>query len=238
MNNDFQIENIGFVQPPKTCGYCHYRITPGYQNLIWSPHTGYTPGSLLKERAIITWLCSNADCKRIIFAEYQFSRGHNNRPDFRFIRNLDDIPEIPDWPVVIKELQSPDGVPSRFEKIYLESLIAEQKGISEIAGMGFRKAIEFLVKDWAINQKPEECEKIKESTLMEVINNHMINGETKEILKRAVWLGNDHAHYDPYHIDYDIHDLKRLIKLFIGQLDQNWQIVRYNSEIQPKPRPN
>ncbi len=45
---------------------------------------------------------------------------------------------------------------SKFIKTYLQSLEAESNGLDEIAGMGYRKAIEYLVKDWSIQENQDD----------------------------------------------------------------------------------
>lgn len=49
-----------------------------------------------------------------------------------------------------------------FYSIYNQSLTAKELGLTEIYGMGFRKAIEYLVKDYAIKKRPEDSEQIKQ----------------------------------------------------------------------------
>ena len=73
-----------------------------------------------------------------------------------------------EWPLSIKELKSGffEGERSKFIDVYNQSLEAEIKGLDEIAGMGFRKSLEILVKDFVSlnvsgNEREAEIEKIK-----------------------------------------------------------------------------
>lgn len=100
-----------------------------------------------------------------------------------------------------------------FVKIYNQALTAESLALDQISGIAFRKALEFLIKDFLILQNPEKIEEIKNAALGNCINNFIDNAQLKQVATRAVWLGNDHAHYQQIYTDKDINDLKRLIRL-------------------------
>jgi len=99
--------------------------------------------------------------------------------------------------------------------------------------MGFRKAIEYLVKDWAIKSNPKDFEKINESWLSAVIKKYY-KGDLKDILERATWLGNDQSHYNKLFDEYDIDDLKELIALIMVELDRQYKLNHYITTIQKK----
>ena len=117
-------------------------------------------------------------------------------------------------------------IPSRFKKIYMQSLEAEHRGLDEIAGMGYRKAIEFLVKDWAIQNHPDNTEEIKGARLSQVISK-FYEGEFKDILERGTWLGNDETHYVRLFEEFNIDDLKELINLMMAELDKEYKKSHY-----------
>ena len=49
----------------------------------------------------------------------------------------------------------------QFVKIYNQANAAESSALDEIAGIGYRKALEFLIKDFAISENDNDAEKIK-----------------------------------------------------------------------------
>ncbi|MCM3743240.1 DUF4145 domain-containing protein [Sporosarcina luteola] len=100
-----------------------------------------------------------------------------------------------------------------FSKIYNQALEAERRGLDQIAGIGFRKSLEFLVKDYLINFKSKEKESIEGKLLGKCITEDVSDENVKEIAKRAVWLGNDETHYIRKWEGKDIKDLKILIDL-------------------------
>lgn len=56
--------------------------------------------------------------------------------------------------------------------------------------------------------------------LTECIRKYSPTEDTKELLLRASWIGNDFAHYESKHEDLDINDLKQLILLSAGSIIQ------------------
>lgn len=125
------------------------------------------------------------------------------------------------------------NISPEFIKIYNQSYTAEQKGLDEIAGMGYRKALEFLIKDFAISINPKESKSIKSDSLSDCIKKYIDFPELKIVATRAVWLGNDNSHYVKKHTDKDLDDLKTLLTLSI-----HWIVLRIKTNkaglIKPK----
>jgi len=91
--------------------------------------------------------------------------------------------------------------------------------LDQITGVGYRKALEFLIKDYAIKNNPSEEKSIKKTPLMQVINKHIGDTNIKNVAKRAVWLGNDETHYIRVWEDKDLSFLKQLIDLTIHWIE-------------------
>lgn len=109
----------------------------------------------------------------------------------------------------------------QFVKIYNQALAAETSGLDEIAGLGYRKALEFLVKDFIIHQHPDEADEIKKLMLSPCINKYIDNPQIKTLVERSAWIGNDEAHYVRKQADRDVNDMKAFIKAivyFIGMV--------------------
>ncbi|CAI3318029.1 hypothetical protein CIRMBP1229_02171 [Enterococcus cecorum] len=99
-----------------------------------------------------------------------------------------------------------------FIKIYTEAKTADSIGLDSIAGVGYRKSAEFLIKDYLIKQNPDCTEDIKKKFLGNVINEYMSDFPKIQSLAKAVaWIGNDETHYQRKHNDKDINDLKKFI---------------------------
>lgn len=109
----------------------------------------------------------------------------------------------------------------QFDKIYNQALAAESYGLDEIAGLGYRKSLEFLVKDFAIHQHPNDSDEIKKLMLSPCIKKYIDNQQIKTLAERSAWIGNDEAHYIRKQEDRDVNDMKAFIKAtvyFIGMI--------------------
>ena len=109
----------------------------------------------------------------------------------------------------------------QFDKIYNQALAAETNGLDEIAGLGYRKALEFLIKDYAIHIRPDEESTIKAKPIAQCINSYIDNEAIKTLAERSAWIGNDEAHYIRKKDDRDVSDMKSFIQAivyFIGMI--------------------
>lgn len=102
-----------------------------------------------------------------------------------------------------------------FVEIYNQAYQAEQAGLSKICGAGYRKSLEFLVKDYAISESPDDESKIKKKLLGACINDHIDNKKIQTLAKASAWIGNDETHYERKHEDYDISHLKEFINAIV-----------------------
>jgi len=102
-----------------------------------------------------------------------------------------------------------------FVKIYNEAFAAEQYSLFEICGVGYRKALEFLIKDYAIYINPDKKGEIENALLGQVIQSFVSDNRIKSVAKRAAWLGNDETHYLRKWEGKNLTDLKKLIELTV-----------------------
>ena len=154
--------------------------------------------------------CPRPECAIGFAAEYSVINYALNPREYIFTRIIKGSPKKGNTPVEISDL-SPG-----FEKIYNQSFHAEQIGLDEIAGVGYRKSLEFLIKDYLIIKYPDKKEDIKKTFLGICINNWVEEKKKKKTTKRAAWLGNDHTHYVKKWEDKDLNDLKILIQLTVN----------------------
>jgi len=118
-----------------------------------------------------------------------------------------------------------------FNNIYNQASISEELGLLEIAGPGYRKALEFLIKDYAISRQPEKAEDIKHKLLGTVINEYVADTRIKSTAKRAAWLGNDETHYYKKWANQDLGDLKTLIEPTIRWIESEEMTVKYEEDM-------
>jgi hypothetical protein len=185
---------------PTKCPHCHKSMVP---MALFGFHTDSGSRKFPLE---VFMNCPAADCKQSFIAYYhrlnekryyygdQTSIGSFSKPEFS---------------------ETINNISEDFILIFSEAHIAEELNLLEICGVGYRKAIEFLIKDYLIRKNPKNEEKIKKEQLGPCINKFIENEKIKMVSKRAVWLGNDETHYVRKWENKDLKDLKSLISLVI-----------------------
>lgn len=106
------------------------------------------------------------------------------------------------------------SISPRFVKVYNQANQAEAEQLDEISGMGYRKALECLIKDYLISTGKYEKEKVVNTLLGTCINNMIENELVKKVAKKCAWIGNDFTHYESKH-NLGIETLKSLIEAVV-----------------------
>lgn len=123
-----------------------------------------------------------------------------------------------------------------FVIIYNEAYSAEQMLLSNICGAGYRKALEFLVKDYLSKDKSEEERgAIQKKPLAKCIEDDVADQRIKSVAKRAVWIGNDETHYIKKWEQKDVNDLKGVIHLTIRWIEQEVETEQLLADM-PEPK--
>lgn len=192
-------------EEPRECPLCHHALRPDMKpgHLLWDhrsgPYTVHIP-------------CFCPQCRKMFFTEYS---GHYHDPYFGtpILKTL--------FPSNFHPAEFPEGISGlspTFVEAYNQSLSAESQGLTEICGMGYRKALEYLVKDYLIHLDPALEDAIKKELLsasIKRINSHQI----KILAERSTWIGNDETHYVRKHEDLDYSDMKRFINALVRYID-------------------
>lgn len=184
---------------PDTCPYCHKSLKP-------ERYFGYF--NEYENQIELTHLCPNDKCQKLFIAYYKKIGGAHYLTGTSF-----------GLPLKREFNDSIQKTSSQFEIIYNQSYIAEQMSLIEICGVGYRKALEFLIKDYLSNKFPDEKENIQIKNLGKCINDYVDFDKLKIVSKRAIWLGNDETHYVRKWENKDLTDLKRLIDLTIHWIE-------------------
>ncbi|EKO3833935.1 DUF4145 domain-containing protein [Vibrio harveyi] len=106
-----------------------------------------------------------------------------------------------------------------FVSIYREAEDARSHGLYQISGPGYRKAFEFLIKDYAKSLAPDQSEQIESMFSGKVVNEFIGDPRIQMVAKRALWLGNDETHYLRKWVEHDLDDLITLIRLAINWVE-------------------
>jgi hypothetical protein len=155
--------------------------------------------------------CPRKECGRLFIAEYY------PRIDYRRNCHFELSALYPQTPDQAKIADGVAEVSPNFVEIMNQSLAAESHTLDQLVGMGLRKALEFLIKDYCVHKHPDKEAEIKANPLGKCIADYISDSNIKDCAARATWLGNDETHYTRVWTDHDISDLRVLI-----QLTQNW----------------
>lgn len=105
-----------------------------------------------------------------------------------------------------------------FVETYTQAETAEALHLYEICGSGYRKALEYLVKDYLCVNEPENTELIQSEFLSASIKR--INyGRIQTLAEKCAWIGNDETHYVRKHDDLNFTDMKKFIKAILYYIE-------------------
>lgn len=189
---------------PDVCPHCHHAVAPFFLTAIL-----YRGGKVVDA----AYRCTRNNCLRMFVAVFRQNFMDQHAPyELKYTYPRNPIP-----PEFSKEIIE---VSPQFSEVFTQAAAAESFGLSEIAGVGYRKALEFLIKDYAISKHAGKEEQIKSKFLGKVIDDYVASENIKQCAKRAAWLGNDETHYVRKWEEKDINDLKRLIDLTEHWIEQ------------------
>jgi hypothetical protein len=207
---DYHYHYVDYI--PTKCPHCGKQVT--LKLLIVIPEKNIYTLDYKKETKYFSFIfqCGESCCK-IIVAIYKEIDGYSHKYTYSSYYPKDEFlsPEFSD---TINKL-SPN-----FIEIYKQSAIAEHYQCKDIAGAGYRKALEFIVKDYAIKYNNEtESAKIRTMPLSQVIETYLKSSKLKDIAKRATWLGNDEVHYEKKWKNENLETLKKAITISIRDIE-------------------
>lgn len=174
------------VDIPEHCPLCNHDIS---LNCIFACRS--------RSGVIYVFLCPRFECQAVFFVRWNDEKFTVYPAEANMDKIFSDV-----------SIVSPD-----FYETYRQSSIAELSGLDKICGMGYRRAAEFLVKDFLdafgdIDKSKEEIYKMSFSSAISKLPNQ----ELKALAKAASWLGNDEAHTFKKWTTYDIQNLKSFIQ--------------------------
>lgn len=193
---------------PNVCPVCKHTIVP---NCLLVSDKDYDVQTHIRIKEVV-FKCTNNNCNSLFLSQYECFATHSEI--------FATIPILIDGLEVSKEIKM---MSPSFEKIYNQASQSEQLGLDSICGVGYRKAIEFLVKDYlkSIETDIYTNEKVESTSLRNCIKQWIEDPRIKAVLERATILGNDETHYKRVYLDKDINDLKLLIQLTLHFIDMD-----------------
>lgn len=166
----------------------------------------HTFGAKSDTEVQVVYQCAFAGC-RSFFVGY-YDRGQS---DLKWLKPEKPVPN--EFPELIQKL-SPT-----FVSVYQEAHEAQHLGLNQVAGPGYRKAFEFLIKDYAKALEPSKVKEIEAAFSGTVVNNYVSDPRIQSVAKRTLWLGNDETHYLRKWSAHDLGDLVTLIRLTLAWIE-------------------
>ena len=199
---------------PDFCPICNTGVKPEFV-AAFTCSTNHEIDSL--------YVCPRSDCSKMFIATY--IRNSVNSTYYLY-SSLPSTLEVED---IVEEVAE---ISPQFSEIFIQATKAEAYGLGEIAGVGYRKSLEYLIKDYCIAQNSDKEEDIKKRPISQVIDSFVSNENVKQCAKRAVWLGNDETHYVRKWEGKDIKDLKLLIQITVNWIQQEVITKRLLADMQ------
>jgi hypothetical protein len=196
---------------PDECPVCHVSVDP---RLIAGAH--------LPPHVQLVYQCPKQGCRAFFVAYFHLPNGNV----YSLIRTAPKTFKKESFEPLI------ENVSSAFVEIYNQALAAETNNLDQVAGIGFRKALEFLVKDFLIHKKLGGEKEIKELFLGQCIKK-LGDAKLQSCADRATWLGNDESHYVRKWLAHDISDLKKLLKLTVAWMHTMLLTEEYEAAMPP-----
>lgn len=190
------------IEIPDTCPHCGKNMEPEQISDVYDR---------VAKTVALTFRCSINDCHKFFILEYQV-----NKSNVGSIASFGQLIQYSyngfQEPAISKNIRNLSPV---FSETFVEASIAEAKKLTNISGIAYRKAFEFLVKDFASYQNQEKLEEIRKNSLNNVIDMfYQDMPMIKDLLHITRRIGNDETHYYREFTDIDIEDLKKLIYNF------------------------
>lgn len=215
-----QVEEVRLPEVPNECPNCFNKITPiiRYGYLSDDGHPIYY-------NLCIAMQCPAAKCKTIFLASYSAYYDNHNELDISYVGTNGLKPKNKDFAACIQEIS-----PS-FCSIYNQALAAELYGLTQICGAGYRKSLEFLIKDYLIAKRPDVASEVRSKALGSVINEYISSDNIKTVARCAAYLGNDETHYQRTWKDEDLTGLKKLIDVTLHWIEAEEITLHYATKM-------
>ncbi len=211
------------IDTPSICPTCHLGIIPQFLT-----------GIMIPDMPIYSAIFSCPSCNSVIFASYQIRENYEG-----LLVTGSPIVFPPAAPTVDIPSEMNEYFPEFFE-LYQQSASAEAAGLHQICGMGYRKALETLVKTHLCSEYPDESAAILSETLAQSINRLSGYPKIHALAKAASWIGNDYAHIVKKHPDRDISDMKAftlaLCHLILAEKEADNALSMLNAPAGTSPR--
>lgn len=116
------------------------------------------------------------------------------------------------------------AISPRFVDMYNQAKQAEFHKSFELAAIGYRSALEILVKDFAIKELGKDEQEVANKKLFSAIGEYLQLDQLVATADVVRVLGNDFTHYKRKHPEFDFELLKDYMDIFISQIDVMYKV--------------
>lgn len=202
---DFEIPELD------ECPICHHALKPTILNSKYVMD-GTDKGTTLCNLYAM-FLCPK--CRKVFLGRFRQVIEPAYRRTADFMHEYELFPMTPSREPFSEDIL---GLSLTFVETYGQAQQAEAEGLSQICGIGYRKALEYLVKDYLCHKFPADEEAIKAEALGQSLR-RIEDGRIQTLARRATWIGNDETHYVRKHEDLDVKTMKTFIQAMIHFID-------------------
>jgi hypothetical protein len=199
-------DNAGHFEAsvPIKCPHCGFFMDPIQQSISSVAYNGGT---------LFTVVFSSSCCHKSFFANYLVLKSSANLINM----HPTEMPFV--FPEAIRKI-SP-----RFVYLYNQAYSAEQLNHFELAGAGYRNAMEVLIKDFAITVLNEPESEVAKTRLFDSISKYLKEFNSSSVAANVSrLLGNDYTHYERRYSHVDFDTLKRYLHVFIDSIENAYLI--------------
>lgn len=186
------------------------------------PHCGFGTDAPFAKKDVYSYnghyllvaTCTCTSCGKHFFFVCEYDSGKENYDPIVY-------PNIDFTPYSNEILEK---ISSRFIDMYNQALQSEFHKNLELAAIGYRSALEILVKDYAIKELGQNPEEVSSKKLCSAIGTYLNQEELVKTADVIRILGNDYTHYKRKYPQHDFELLKGYMEIFLKQIEVQYMI--------------
>lgn len=193
-----------YYSKPATCPHCGIGVdAPFVRKCVFETEAG---------ALLMAATCKCTSCQRYFF--------------FTCLHDGKSAPSVCIWPNSDSPYSNDNlsAISPRFIDIYNQALRSESRGDIDIAAIGYRTALEILVKDYAINELGLDADEVSKQSLCNAIGEYLKQEDLVKTADVVRIFGNDYVHYKEKYPDKDFHILKSYMIIFMRLVDTEYMI--------------
>lgn len=195
-----------------------------YEKPIICPHCGISTDFILSSAAILQsddslFLVGIYKCTDCAEQTLSISARRLDAPD-----EAKNIFVYPESNVELFDNDNLRALSERFMDIYNQAEMSEFAGSLELAAIGYRSALEVLIKDFAIRELGKPEDEVIKKNLFDAISCYMPNESLANSADVVRILGNDYTHYKRKYPEHDFALLKNYMEIFLKSIEVQYMI--------------